>query len=331
MFITNDLTEQLTKLHEFRRRVQLTNNSFPHNNSSFRAEVGNTPDYGWGKSAKKGNPFSSCASFADVGLLPGTFPNAAQLQTVPNSSQQTNPAPRAAPKKRMLDPENTQVTKHLANVSDGPPQKKKARQNRSNLAKSAVAILKNWMFSPEHFHHPYPSEQEKQHLAESAKITKKQVCNWFTNARKRLWQPATGLLPQRVSSPTAKIAKLAYALDMTRGSMSANPASTAGWGAAPAAFPLSFPDAFSLSVPVPVPPAPHIVSGGPLQLRPVYRQPESNLEWQIQQALQANPSLPQACQTMPANIQADDQAAGALLGLSQLGALIASQRLERRA
>jgi hypothetical protein len=32
--------------------------------------------------------------------------------------------------------------------------------------------------------------QDKQKLANEANITEKQVCNWFTNARKRLWQPA---------------------------------------------------------------------------------------------------------------------------------------------
>ena len=50
-------------------------------------------------------------------------------------------------------------------------------------------ILKNWMFDPKHFSHPYPNEREKEALAAAAGITKKQLCNWFTNARKRLWQP----------------------------------------------------------------------------------------------------------------------------------------------
>lgn len=41
----------------------------------------------------------------------------------------------------------------------------------------------------EHFTHPYPNEDEKQQLAIDNGITVSQVTNWFTNARKRLWQP----------------------------------------------------------------------------------------------------------------------------------------------
>jgi hypothetical protein len=62
-------------------------------------------------------------------------------------------------------------------------------KKRNTLGKEAVAVMKDWMFSPEHFYHPYPSEAEKQQLADAAGITQKQLSNWFTNARKRLWQP----------------------------------------------------------------------------------------------------------------------------------------------
>ena len=57
------------------------------------------------------------------------------------------------------------------------------------LPEGAVAVMKEWMFSPEHVDHPYPDEMEKQQLAEAAGITKVQLSNWFVNARKRLWQP----------------------------------------------------------------------------------------------------------------------------------------------
>lgn len=36
---------------------------------------------------------------------------------------------------------------------------------------------------------PTPNEDEKQQLAIDNGITVSQVTNWFTNARKRLWQP----------------------------------------------------------------------------------------------------------------------------------------------
>ncbi|POM77300.1 Homebox domain containing hypothetical protein [Phytophthora palmivora] len=68
------------------------------------------------------------------------------------------------------------------------PRRKKGTR-RGTLHPEAKNVLKAWMFSPEHFAHPYPSEEEKEELANEAGIEVKQLSNWFTNARKRLWQP----------------------------------------------------------------------------------------------------------------------------------------------
>ncbi|KNA16868.1 hypothetical protein SOVF_085250 [Spinacia oleracea] len=51
----------------------------------------------------------------------------------------------------------------------------------------AVAVLRNWLF--EHFLHPYPTDSDKQMLAEKTGLSRSQVSNWFTNARVRLWKP----------------------------------------------------------------------------------------------------------------------------------------------
>lgn len=58
------------------------------------------------------------------------------------------------------------------------------------LHKASVRILKEWMFSEEHIEHPYPSETEKEELMRQTGLTRKQLTNWFTNSRKRLWQPS---------------------------------------------------------------------------------------------------------------------------------------------
>ncbi|GMF12999.1 unnamed protein product [Phytophthora lilii] len=82
-----------------------------------------------------------------------------------------------------------------ADEEDAPPAEKLAAQRRKKgtrrgtLHPEAKNVLKAWMFSPEHFAHPYPSEEEKEELANEAGIEVKQLSNWFTNARKRLWQP----------------------------------------------------------------------------------------------------------------------------------------------
>lgn len=67
--------------------------------------------------------------------------------------------------------------------------RRKKGTRRGTLHPEAKNVLKAWMFSPEHFAHPYPSEEEKEELANEAGIEVKQLSNWFTNARKRLWQP----------------------------------------------------------------------------------------------------------------------------------------------
>ncbi|KAL2940460.1 BEL1-like homeodomain protein 9 [Bienertia sinuspersici] len=51
----------------------------------------------------------------------------------------------------------------------------------------AVSVLRNWLY--EHFLHPYPSDSDKQMLAQKTGLSRSQVSNWFTNARVRLWKP----------------------------------------------------------------------------------------------------------------------------------------------
>ncbi|KAH7485316.1 hypothetical protein KRP22_006468 [Phytophthora ramorum] len=75
------------------------------------------------------------------------------------------------------------------NPDKAAAQHRKKGTRRGTLHPEAKNVLKAWMFSPEHFAHPYPSEEEKEELANEAGIEVKQLSNWFTNARKRLWQP----------------------------------------------------------------------------------------------------------------------------------------------
>lgn len=81
--------------------------------------------------------------------------------------------------------EKANAASALASASSG----RKKGTRRGTLNAEAKNVLKAWMFSREHFAHPYPSEEEKEELAHEAGIEVKQLSNWFTNARKRLWQP----------------------------------------------------------------------------------------------------------------------------------------------
>jgi hypothetical protein len=66
---------------------------------------------------------------------------------------------------------------------------KKGGKPRRELPAGAVATLKAWLLSPEHFTHPYPTPQDQIMLMQKTGIDKKQLKNWFTNARRRIWKP----------------------------------------------------------------------------------------------------------------------------------------------
>ncbi|CAB9505805.1 BEL1-like homeodomain protein [Seminavis robusta] len=62
-------------------------------------------------------------------------------------------------------------------------------KSRRELPAGAVQTLKAWLLSPEHFTHPYPTPQDQAMLMQKTGIDKKQLKNWFTNARRRIWKP----------------------------------------------------------------------------------------------------------------------------------------------
>lgn len=60
-------------------------------------------------------------------------------------------------------------------------------KKRGNLPKSAINVLKNWLY--QHFLHPYPTEDEKRDISRQTNLTITQINNWFINARVRTWRP----------------------------------------------------------------------------------------------------------------------------------------------
>lgn len=61
------------------------------------------------------------------------------------------------------------------------------KQKRGILPKYATSIMRSWLF--QHLVHPYPTEDEKKHIALQTNLTLLQVNNWFINARRRILQP----------------------------------------------------------------------------------------------------------------------------------------------
>jgi hypothetical protein len=98
---------------------------------------------------------------------------------------------KSSPKKRQAD-EMADIyddEDHSAGGSGGGSGGKQRGKSRRELPTGAVATLKAWLLSPEHFTHPYPTPQDQAMLMQKTGIDKKQLKNWFTNARRRIWKP----------------------------------------------------------------------------------------------------------------------------------------------
>lgn len=68
-----------------------------------------------------------------------------------------------------------------------PKPSSKEVKKRGKLPSSATDVLKAWII--QNFDHPYPSDEDKTMLSRLTNIDVTQVTNWFTNIRKRVWQP----------------------------------------------------------------------------------------------------------------------------------------------
>lgn len=102
-----------------------------------------------------------------------------------NSMEPRSPSPATA------EGNNTTRSPRIRTVSLGgskpsPPGRKR---KSASLPSETVEYLKNWIMSPEHIAHPYPTEQEKAQIMEDTGIEMKQLTNWFVNNRKRYWKP----------------------------------------------------------------------------------------------------------------------------------------------
>lgn len=87
------------------------------------------------------------------------------------------------------------------------PKHSKSPRKTSSLPPETVEYLKNWMMSPDHITHPYPTEQEKAQIMAETGIELKQLTNWFVNNRKRYWKPRVeARLPKRAQVETVRVA-----------------------------------------------------------------------------------------------------------------------------
>ncbi|OBS59570.1 hypothetical protein A6R68_09304 [Neotoma lepida] len=82
-----------------------------------------------------------------------------------------------------------------------------SQKNRKGhlLPSASVKILRAWLY--EHRFNPYPTGKEKQMLCKKTKLSYTQICNWFTNARRRL-------LPKILQENSNKLAYICQAAEV---------------------------------------------------------------------------------------------------------------------
>ena len=86
--------------------------------------------------------------------------------------------------------------------------KKSQGRGRSNsLPCHVVEYLKNWLMSPEHINHPYPSESEKARMVADTGIEIKRLNNWFVNNRIRFWKPRFEAMQKQQDQKKRKLSK----------------------------------------------------------------------------------------------------------------------------
>mmetsp|Transcript_9448 Transcript_9448/g.23190 ORF Transcript_9448/g.23190 Transcript_9448/m.23190 type:complete len:258 (-) Transcript_9448:242-1015(-) len=95
-----------------------------------------------------------------------------------------------------------------SSTTNSPKKRKSQGRGRSNsLPCHVVEYLKNWLMSPEHINHPYPSESEKARMVADTGIEIKRLNNWFVNNRIRFWKPRFEAMQKQLELKKRKATK----------------------------------------------------------------------------------------------------------------------------
>eukprot|EP00585_Thalassiosira_rotula_P001986 CAMPEP_0196142660 /NCGR_PEP_ID=MMETSP0910-20130528/12028_1 /TAXON_ID=49265 /ORGANISM="Thalassiosira rotula, Strain GSO102" /LENGTH=552 /DNA_ID=CAMNT_0041404001 /DNA_START=79 /DNA_END=1740 /DNA_ORIENTATION=- len=151
-----------------------------------------------GKRGKKRNIMVSMAKGSSVPKLnPSEVSDSSSAGGDTDQSEQAQQKPSKKVKQREQVEEiirktvtqRGQVEEFLKKAGKAPPTKQKNNtKERKMLSEQTKDYLKNWMMSPEHCDHPYPTPEEKAVIMVDTGINFTELNNWFVNNRKRFWQ-----------------------------------------------------------------------------------------------------------------------------------------------
>jgi hypothetical protein len=126
------------------------------------------------------------------------------------------PRPRPTPVKRSYARSQSAPVKASARVASSSSSSSSSGGNshssskkKTALSQHAVQYLKNWLLSPAHIEHPYPTEEQKIKIMEETGIEIKQLTNWFVNNRKRYWKPKVEEYKRRSSETKLTVKQIA--------------------------------------------------------------------------------------------------------------------------
>jgi hypothetical protein len=149
--------------------TRLVNASCLNNNSAMDCSTPITP-------MTPANMFSS--DLTSISTSPNTPTSASS--TCSNTSQH-NSSSAGGRSSNVPDPEI--VKKLKSQYNDATLQQAKISKKRKGYPKHITAILNHWY--EEHYSYPYPSQAQKEHLANQTGLTIVQLNNWFSNTRLR--------------------------------------------------------------------------------------------------------------------------------------------------
>jgi hypothetical protein len=137
---------------------------------------------------------------------------AAALVSAVAKEEVTVPEGRPAPTKRSYSRSQSAPAKSSTRSSSAGGSSSSGRhanKKKTALSQYAVQYLKNWMLSPTHIEHPYPTEEEKVKIMKTTGIEIKQLTNWFVNNRKRYWKPKVEEYKRRSSETNLTVKEIA--------------------------------------------------------------------------------------------------------------------------